>query len=205
MVCVRCMDVTSSSPPSGRERAPPHTAADGRRARGDRGRAARLYPHPGRRGARHQPLHVEPAGPPVHRNRRDAVGNEAGPGRRARSAPRRAAPTSTRAQTSVTTTWPARKPGGRHRDANPRRTGRRQEPRPDRPRPELQRHTDRARWSPMVAVNGTDRPRPLESACVHGTRRASRRAWDGLLNSPVQRLGGVARRFYASENRFLRA
>ena len=58
------MDVASSSTTPGRERTPPR-AAVGDRPRSDQDRPPRLHPNAGGRGARHQPIYLQPACPPL--------------------------------------------------------------------------------------------------------------------------------------------
>jgi hypothetical protein len=65
--------------------------ADRRRWRDGTGRATRLHAHAGGRGDRRESLDVRPPCPTVDRNRRDAVGNEAHPRRRAQATDRRTA------------------------------------------------------------------------------------------------------------------
>ena len=82
---------TSNRPTSPGVRASRPAAASPRvSARGEPRRAARLYPQPGRRSARHQPLDPAPAAP-VHRDDRAALGHQPDPGRRARADRGRAA------------------------------------------------------------------------------------------------------------------
>ena len=59
-------------------------------ARGELRRAARLYPQPGRPGARHQPLDPPPP-TPVHRDDRAALGHRTDPRRRTRASRHRTA------------------------------------------------------------------------------------------------------------------
>ncbi len=152
MICVRCMDVEPTTVPPGRERTAPRPAV-GDRARAEPGRAPRLHPNAGGRGARHQPLDLQPTRPAVHRHDQDAAGRPLDSSRRAQAGSRRAAPISPKAQGSFS---PARASCGRaagdHRP-HPRRARRRQEPRSDRPRPQCKQDGDSARRRTLVAIH----------------------------------------------------
>ena len=181
IVCVRCTDGASPKAAAREACAPPPrpAAADregrhggasragrpsrcGRRrtaggcARGRLRCTARLQPHPGRAGARHQPL--DAASPSaLRRDDRDALGRHVDPHRRTRASRRRA--TAGGARSSATCeAWTKAESSADCRRAHPHRTRRRAEPSADRRRPQREWNADRARRKQVVAVDGTKHP-----------------------------------------------
>lgn len=151
-VRVRRTDVAAASATASGERTSPRTAARDH-PRGNPRRATRLYPHPGRRGARHQPLHVQPSRPSLRRHRRDALGRTPDPGRRARTPARRMAPGTAQATGSLSAGRSAFGRSARDRRAHPRPARRRKEPRADRPRSQRRRDAYSTRWRTLVAFH----------------------------------------------------
>jgi hypothetical protein len=144
-----------------------------RRSRRSGGRASLLHAHPGRRGARGQPLDVRPAGAAAARDGRHAVGNAARSRRRARAARERATSARSRARADGAAGTTARRPG-RARASHSGRARERKEPAPDRPRPERESDADRARRRAVVALDGASCPPPNPTLRPHygaGPRR----------------------------------
>ena len=188
-VCVRSVRVTPSTEAEEREGAAAHAsvAAPARRTtndrpRGNTRRATRLHPHAGSRRTRHQPLHVQPARATPSRDARDALGRTPDPGRRAAAAARRKAEAGPNTS-STGDTWPTSGSYTGSRGPDPQRARRRQEPRRNRARAQRHRNTNSTRRRPMVAIDGTCRPRSHSRLTAHRPLTD-----DLLLGKPAEKI-----------------
>jgi len=173
-ICVRCTSVAPSPETPRRESSPTRTSQPGR-GRAGRSRvhargATRVHAHASGRGARRKPFDVRPPRPSADRDRRDALGDEARPYRRARAARRGAATTSSSAIPAGEPGATSRPRAGPHRPHPSRARGRTDAAR-DRRRAQPSTSPDGARRRTVVAVDRTRGPSPISGLSVIAERR----------------------------------
>jgi hypothetical protein len=156
-ICVRCTGVEPSPETPKRESPTARRYQTGRgdgrgRSRSATCRATRLHAHASRSGARSEPLNIQPPCPSIDRNGRDALGNEAHPGRRTRAIGRRTAAASSGAGGFGRTRSAASPPTPRC-GPHPSRARSWENPPSDRRCPQRSASADGTRWLAMVAVH----------------------------------------------------
>jgi hypothetical protein len=184
-ICVRC---TSVQTPSETPKPKGPTARGCRPGRGSprsRSRsnacgATRLHAHASGRGARSEPLDLQPAHPAIDRDDRDAVGYAVDSRRRAPASARGTPPASSAPSKRSSAARASCSGRDRCRRPNPSRTRRRQQPPQDRARTHRRAGTDGTRRRPMVAVNRTCSPSPISGL--------SRKAGTSRVNGSTLRI-----------------
>jgi hypothetical protein len=165
---VRCKDGEAAAAAAKRETAASR-GAEARRARGAR--------RPDRRSSRAAGVHAQAGGGGAGRESRDprspcrtrdhdrgdGVGGAVDPGRRARALPRRAE-AGAAGRASSLASWSQARPSAQGDQSYPQRACEGRESWRDRSRAEFRRGPDVAGWSPVVALDGTCRPRTFEVA-----------------------------------------